>query len=506
MSVEGRLVYPKCGSCTACKSSLPCLLNMVIPAHFETAAGRWQVDLCELLGSHKRPESGTISVITRCAVGAPIAMQPEKRMPLQLAIVSDHRDILGDDYVREFREDGGTIGRSFENDWILPDPDRFISGRHATVDFQGGAYYLADVSTNGVFVNGETEPLGRGNPRRLFNGDKVRMGDFEFEVFLDEGEGLAMPPPSRMTVVPDHVERLVPEDTLKSGIELLGAEEITGDEGFAATLFGASANESSASRGNNGEASNPFAPPPSKEEALYLDLEKMLDAFMRGLGIKRTELDESTDPLKIMENAGRVLKAFVDGSSDLLGSRKALKAMFRLDQTTVLPRQNNPLKIAASARESMMQLLIGGGGQYLGPVDAVQEVFRDLKYHHDAVLEGMMCAFGEFIDRFDPAELQENFNRTLDKKPLFSAMNQLKYWQLYCDLYPIMTQQSTGSFPHQFGEDFVRSYEKHIADFRRGEVDRSTRRMSPSDLQVPVTYDKDNLVDQTEEASYNNQI
>ena len=81
-------------------------------------------------------------------------------MPLQLAIVSDHKDILGDDWIREFREDGGTIGRSFENDWILPDPDRFISGKHATVDFQAGAYYLADVSSNGVYVNGEAEPGG----------------------------------------------------------------------------------------------------------------------------------------------------------------------------------------------------------------------------------------------------------------------------------------------------------------------------------------------------------
>ena len=168
-----------------------------------------------------------------------------------------------------------------------------------------------------------------------------------------------------------------------------------------------------------------------------------------------------------MENAGKVLKEFVDGTSEMLASRTALKAMFRLDQTTVLPRHNNPLKLAENNRDSMMQLLIGKEGEYLGPVDAVREVCEDLKFHHDAVLEGMMSAFVEFIDRFDPDELQENFNRTLDKKPLFKAMNQLKYWQLYCDLYPIMTQQSTGSFPHQFGEDFVRSYEKHIAEFKR---------------------------------------
>ena len=72
-------------------------------------------------------------------------------MALKLEIVSEHRDIVGDDAVREFGEEGGTIGRSLQSDWILPDPDRYISGKHATVDFKGVAYYLADTSSNGAF-------------------------------------------------------------------------------------------------------------------------------------------------------------------------------------------------------------------------------------------------------------------------------------------------------------------------------------------------------------------
>jgi len=74
-------------------------------------------------------------------------------MSCRLEIVSEHREIVGDDAVREFGEKGGTIGRSLQNDWILPDPDRFISGRHATIDFKGGIYYLVDTSTNGIYVN-----------------------------------------------------------------------------------------------------------------------------------------------------------------------------------------------------------------------------------------------------------------------------------------------------------------------------------------------------------------
>lgn len=468
-----------------------------------------QIDLCELLGSAKARENGTISQYQparqQCA-GALIDLRGA--MPLQLEIVSNHREILGDDCVRVFHEDGGTIGRSLENDWILPDPDQFISAKHATVDFQSGAYYLADISSNGVFVNGEEKPLGRGNPRRLFDGDRLRMGDFEFVVTLDEGEDLRMPPPEPMTVVPDHVERLVSKESIRTGIELLGEEEITGDEEFASALFGDSVavKEAEKANGNNNDQPNPFAAPPTRAAARRLDLESLLDAFMRGLDISRADIDASADPLQVMENAGRVLKEFVEGTSELLANRSALKAMFRLDQTTVLPKDNNPLKVAENSRASMMQLLTGKEENFLGPADAVREVCDDLKFHHDAVLEAVMSAFSEFVARFDPDVLQSNFDRTLDKKPMFRAMNQLKYWQLYCDLYPIMTERSIGSLPQQFGEDFVRAYEKHFAKLKREQRAGDTRKIQPAKEQVPVASDDEELVDQSAEASYNDQF
>jgi predicted component of type VI protein secretion system len=428
-------------------------------------------------------------------------------MPLQLQIVSEHEDMLEEDSTRVFGEDGGTIGRSLESDWILPDPQRYLSGKHATIDFQSGAYYLADVSTNGVYVNDEEEPLGKGNPRRLFSGDRLRMGDFSFAVDLDEGQGLDMPPPEAMTVVPDHIEQLVQEEILKSGVQLLDEEAITGDAEFESALFGVKEEVETEKKDAQMSKPNPFAPAPTEAQQTAIDTAQLLDAFMKGLDITRAEIHPSTDALEVMENAGRVLKEFVDGATELLASRTALKSMFRLDQTTVLPRHNNPLKLAENTRDSMMQLLVGKEGEYLGPVDAVREVCRDLKFHQDAVLEAMISSFVEFADRFDPDELQQNFDKTLKKKPLFSAMNQIKYWQLYCDLYPIMTQAGSGKLPHQFGEEFVRSYEKHLAEYKRLERKGDSQKVRPVNDHVPQeTYDAEELVDQTEEAGYGDQF
>ena len=78
--------------------------------------------------------------------------------------------------------------RPGDNDWVLPDDKRFISSRHALIDFQAGAYYLVDTSRNGVYINGADTAVGRGHPQRLFDGDKLRLGEYEIAVEVSAGD------------------------------------------------------------------------------------------------------------------------------------------------------------------------------------------------------------------------------------------------------------------------------------------------------------------------------
>jgi predicted component of type VI protein secretion system len=83
---------------------------------------------------------------------------------------------------------GGSIGRLDTNDWALPDPDRFVSSRHAVVRFAGGAFCLEDVSTNGTFLNAPHLAVGKEVPARLKDGDRVYIGDYEILVqLIDDG-------------------------------------------------------------------------------------------------------------------------------------------------------------------------------------------------------------------------------------------------------------------------------------------------------------------------------
>lgn len=100
-------------------------------------------------------------------------------MELTLEIVSFQKSLMGDGQSHVFDRSGGSIGRGSDNSWVLPDPNRYVSSRHATIAFENGAFMITDTSTNGVFVNGSATPLGRDGSTPLSDGDRLVLGDYE---------------------------------------------------------------------------------------------------------------------------------------------------------------------------------------------------------------------------------------------------------------------------------------------------------------------------------------
>jgi predicted component of type VI protein secretion system len=321
----------------------------------------------------------------------------------------------------------------------------------------------------------------------LFNGDVVRFGDFVINVTIDAGESIVMPLDDEDNKpVTDHARSMVDESAMKTGLLLLDEEEITGDDEFQSALFGGAESMEAA----DDSIFEPLPPMPNAEPdpapetkaaaaplaSADLDINDLFNTFLAGLGVDRSDLSPQSDLNEIMRNVGEVLREYVEGSTQLLASRANLKNAFRLDQTTVLPRHNNPLKLSANSRDSILQLLVGKEGEYLGPRDAVREVCRDLLFHQDAFLDAMNNAFLEFADRFEPTELQESFDRTLGSGLFAKMTNKYKYWNMYEDLYPIITETGGGRFPQMYAEEFVNAYERQIAEYKRlGGVDENLK-------------------------------
>lgn len=143
---------------------------------------------------------------------------------------------------RVFDARGGTIGRAEGNDWILPDPTNHISGRHAALYCEEGKFRLVDTSSNGVFLNGDDEPLGRMRAAHLNDGDRLGIGQYEIVVTVTQPihaacsvEQAVAPgaPTSRVSLAADRVVVAAdPLDLLRAGpmpaaASLPDAHEIT---------------------------------------------------------------------------------------------------------------------------------------------------------------------------------------------------------------------------------------------------------------------------------------
>ncbi len=88
-----------------------------------------------------------------------------------------------------FDREGGTIGRlpEPENKFHLPDPDKYISRKHAVIRYENGFYYLTDTSTAGTFFSNRNLKVHQ-DSIQLTDGDRLRIGDYELMVTIPSKE------------------------------------------------------------------------------------------------------------------------------------------------------------------------------------------------------------------------------------------------------------------------------------------------------------------------------
>ena len=108
-----------------------------------------------------------------------------------MCVTSPNQILLGQDATKIFDARGGTIGRGAENDWILVDPDRFVSSKHASISYLHPGFFVTNMSTSGTYLNDGAEPIGWGISCELQDGDCLFIGHYEIAVSIDEGVSVA---------------------------------------------------------------------------------------------------------------------------------------------------------------------------------------------------------------------------------------------------------------------------------------------------------------------------
>src|ERR1041384_2643248 len=101
-------------------------------------------------------------------------------MYLTFEVISADASALGAHRRKVFTVDGGRIGRSPDNDMVLPGVG--VHRHHATVRFINGVFFVEGVGTNGIAINDPDRVLPRNEPYPLKTGDKVFIDEYEVAV------------------------------------------------------------------------------------------------------------------------------------------------------------------------------------------------------------------------------------------------------------------------------------------------------------------------------------
>ncbi|CAA0094099.1 Uncharacterised protein [BD1-7 clade bacterium] len=112
-------------------------------------------------------------------------------MELILTVTSANKSALGNEATRSFSTSGGSLGRGWNNTWVLPDAERYISSKHAEISFENGHFYLTDTSSNGVVIAASDAIVGRGNRVAITDGQEFFIGDYKVMATMDAGDDYA---------------------------------------------------------------------------------------------------------------------------------------------------------------------------------------------------------------------------------------------------------------------------------------------------------------------------
>jgi len=420
-------------------------------------------------------------------------------MNLTLEVLGPQASALGAARRKVFGVEGGTIGRLPDNDWVLADP--YVSGRHAIIRFLDGKFYIEDTSRNGVFINSPDERIVRGRPHELHPGDRILIDPYEIEVQITEDvrpaaasrgpldsflspagsfpeplgaipadplDALGLQPerpvaprgpagpelangsplwshytPPAVESVPEAPRELIPPNWLDSSISIPAAVE---DPRPAPT-----------------PVPSPLPPPdPSKAEPARRDTPAPRDLGLAPL-LEAMGLDEADIAPEILRDLGAIFRVVVSGVMDVLKARQQTKDQFNLGMTTFKPADNNPLKFSADVDDALHNLFVKRHkSTYLGPVEAFEDAFEDMRNHQIAMLVGVRVAFESMLSEFHPDHLQEQFDRQVKKGALVTMPARLRYWELYREWIHDMVRDADTSFRELFGEEFARAYEEQL--------------------------------------------
>lgn len=345
-----------------------------------------------------------------------------------------------------FGRGGGTLGRSEENAFVLPDSRHIVSRVQAEISTDGSQNVISNLSrATPITVNGIELNYGEEYPLKA--GDLIQIG-----LYVLRAESHLAPVETPVNAVRDRSP-----DTPIAPVTVAGVVP------FSATL-GAIAASAKSSALPAPAMTLPDPASAASAAAVSGDSQALMQAFLDGAGIGQASLHADLTP-EFMETLGKLVAASVQGTFDLLASRASMKREVKADVTMIVLRNNNPLKFLSDSETILVQMLRKKMPGFMGPAEAMQDAFQDLQAHQVGMAAGMHAAVEEVLKRFDPAILEKRLKDRTMFDAVLPAQRKARMWDQYTAMFERIQQEAQHDFDALFRKAFVAAYEKEIDRF-----------------------------------------
>jgi predicted component of type VI protein secretion system len=332
-------------------------------------------------------------------------------MNLKLTVVSPQRAELGVAATMDFGAGGGRIGRARNNDWVLPDPQRFVSAHHARVEYRDGQYYIEDLSSNGLYLNEAEHALGRGRLQLLRDGDRLRLGPYRVVVALDR-EPEPHAEASSVRPIASEADFIATQGDIgvQLNVQELLRRERTGDsevlpvDAFGQPLDSADTGLRVFDHDQNTSAKRPRLQSMRRDPwPAAADSATGAEALYKGAGIDPSALPPEAQA-RLLRVAGLLLREALVGLKDLMRTQRELRAEAALASPEELER--DPLQ-GAGVEELLVRLLLGHDARQLDAVTWLRDSFAGVRHHDVAAATALRAASTQFIATLDPPLLAQ---------------------------------------------------------------------------------------------------
>jgi FHA domain-containing protein len=126
-------------------------------------------------------------------------------------------------------------------------------------------------------------------------------------------------------------------------------------------------------------------------------LQQLKQAFLRGAGLPSAAMASELTP-ETMELVGKLLASSLQGAIDLLALRSLVKQEVNADVTTVLVRNNNPLKFFTDSQTVLTQMLRKKMPGFMEPLEALEDAHSDLHGHQLGMTAGARACLAATLE------------------------------------------------------------------------------------------------------------